>query len=658
MAFMKFSKSKPIYSVPNGIGDGSAYFDGSTSAKLICQDLPTGSNPTSISAWFYQTSGTDLRTICGYGENSSSQQKFVMTRYPYVLSHVWGYDYAFESKAIGYKKWYHVVIVYENAIEKCYVNGELIGQREHSFNTNTSNFEFRIGTHNDDRYFIGNIKDINVYNRALSADEVTQLYNKQEITSGRVLYVPLQYGKDDETMFTSKNFVYDYTLPTNSSGFDEFGYPIEYDIASEARITKVNVPTEDIILYMSLKKLQAGPEIVDSDVFTISYEGTQTTESYQTVDDVPCIYLPSSTSIGLTTRGKREVRQATLSYWGKTTSGQCCITSSNSGYGNGSPEIWLGFASDHAYFGNGDGTETLIWVGMPISEAWHHIAATWDMDTNIMHLYLDGELIGTREDSTWKSPNFNANDYFHFNLNNLYRASGHGTGNSYYANVKMYKRVLSDKEIQALAREDITKEAPEVQIDANIPRDGLLCYLPFSTDYKDKITGINLQAEGTITLADNCVSNVYGSYLHGSNNMFTLPNTFTLSAYAYLENNGCEANRTIVDFGSYSNSQGFGIWTDSSNILKYRVNQNFANICEFEYQKWFMVTMTYDGQKVVFYIDGVESGSLDLQTTVNHGNEVFFFKRPYAEDSIVGKISDVLLYNRVLTLEEIQSLVK
>lgn len=191
------------------IPDGTpAYFDGNTSAKLICQDLPIGTNPTSISVRFCQKSGDGLQTICGYGNNDTNAQKFIMTNFPYMYGHGWYSDAPYEQKEIVYNKWYHTVFVYENGIEKCYLDGELLGQRSFSFNTVTSGFEFRIGTQNDDRYFIGNIKDVNVYNRALSANEVTALYNKQEITDGRVLNVPLAKGMDNESIFSSKNFIY------------------------------------------------------------------------------------------------------------------------------------------------------------------------------------------------------------------------------------------------------------------------------------------------------------------------------------------------------------------------------------------------------------------------------------------------------------------
>jgi hypothetical protein len=255
--FYKFSKGKAIYSVPNGLGDGSAYFDGNSSNARIesgLNVLPSGSTSGSISVWFYQKSGTGLRGIVGYGVfGATSQDRFIMTNFPYIYSCGYNDDYTYNSKSIEYNKWYHVTMVYENGIEKCYLNGELIGQREFSFSTTVSKID--IGWHDNSRYFHGNIKDILFYNRALTQDEVTALYNKGTVADGLVLSIPLQYEKDDESIFSSKNFVYDYATLTTSSGFNAIGKPIRYRSASEAGIeySPIDIPKDGLVFYADYK---------------------------------------------------------------------------------------------------------------------------------------------------------------------------------------------------------------------------------------------------------------------------------------------------------------------------------------------------------------------------------------------------------------------
>jgi hypothetical protein len=464
MAFMKFSKGKKIYSVPNGLGDGSAYFSKTEGIIANVDNLPYGNSARTISCWVYPTQTNPFNSTMdffSYGYPSTNNRYGLGIAKDFTSFRVFGYSNTTTyNYSVELKKWYHIVFTFDtDYTEKCYVNGVLIGTQTHS-NINTLQGSATIGrTTGDDStsWFYGNIKNVQIYNRVLSAEEVTQLYNKQEITSGRVLYVPLLYGKDNDSIFSSKSFVYDYSILTTSSGFDEFGYPIRYDMASECGINYATIPTDSLILYMALNENRTSPEIVDSDVFTTNYEGNYNSGNYQVVDNVPCLYLASSTAIGLATKSNGNIRQATLSYWGKLTDvGSCFITNSlndnPSTWGSGSPEIWLGFTTSSVKFSNGNDQEEVIRTKKDVDKNWHHVAVTWDMDTNYMYLYFDGELVGERTDKKWLSPNFNVADY-RFYVNNLYRASGNGTGNSYYSSVRMYDRVLKVSEIKALARE-------------------------------------------------------------------------------------------------------------------------------------------------------------------------------------------------------------
>lgn len=244
MAFMKFSKGKKIYSVPNGIGDGSAYFSQTEGVIANVDNLPYGNSARTISAWIYISvhNTQDNDTFFSYGYDSANTRFGIGVNKDGGSINVWGrsntttYQYSFNLK-----QWYHAVITFaEDYTEQCYIDGVLIGTQTHA-NINTQKGGATVGrsanNSNINDWFYGNITDINVYNRVLSADEITTLYNKGTVADGLVLNVPLQYGKDDESLFSSKSFVYDYSIIETSSGFDEWGYPIRYDIASECGIS-------------------------------------------------------------------------------------------------------------------------------------------------------------------------------------------------------------------------------------------------------------------------------------------------------------------------------------------------------------------------------------------------------------------------------------
>jgi hypothetical protein len=247
--FYKFSKGKALLSVPNGIGDGSAYFDGSGVYAVLSaiDNLPYGSSPRTISILFYSKDYFNTPgTLFCYGKSTQNNLYGVgilMQSSNYCYVSTWGRSNTKDYKcSLSLGEWQHIVVTFDSDYqEKIYVNGQVVGSGTHS-NIDTIKDTSCIGAFPYDGYYgeeilQGNIKDLNVYNRALTQDEVTQLYNKGTVTDGLVLNVPLTYGKDDESLFSSKSFVYDYSILTTSSGFDDWGYPIRYDIASEAGIS-------------------------------------------------------------------------------------------------------------------------------------------------------------------------------------------------------------------------------------------------------------------------------------------------------------------------------------------------------------------------------------------------------------------------------------
>lgn len=243
--FYKFSKGEAIYSVPNGLGDGSAYFNKSIARMTTGLNvLPSGTSPSTISCWFrYKKIERDYDQIIAYGSQNNSSMRGLLIHDNMLYS--WGYlnDRTYENTNIEVNKWYHVVMMHENAKEKVYLNGQLVGERDFNFNTSSVN-EVCIGKHGDSYYFCGNITNIRIFNRALTEEEVTQLYNKRNITDGLALYIPLQYGKDD-SMFIEKTFVYDYSIVETSSGFNALGNPIRYRSASGVGVSYFTLPVKD-----------------------------------------------------------------------------------------------------------------------------------------------------------------------------------------------------------------------------------------------------------------------------------------------------------------------------------------------------------------------------------------------------------------------------
>jgi prepilin-type N-terminal cleavage/methylation domain-containing protein len=85
---------------------------------------------------------------------------------------------SFSSAAIKTGSWIHGVFTYDGVTLRAYVNGSLIGSAAKTLdNTNTIFTIGRWDSAHANYYFDGRIDDVRAYNRALSAVEVTALYN-------------------------------------------------------------------------------------------------------------------------------------------------------------------------------------------------------------------------------------------------------------------------------------------------------------------------------------------------------------------------------------------------------------------------------------------------------------------------------------------------
>lgn len=147
-----------------------------------------GQNNRSISLWFLQDdviSIQDQQVLCGYG-GSSEASMFAPTTYGGRI----GMDVltiARHYSEFNVGKWNHAIFIYENGNSisgvKIYLNGVLqtisyseFGNQNTILNT-TSGLKFRINGSILSQLFIGKIDDIGIWNRALTDQEIKNLYN-------------------------------------------------------------------------------------------------------------------------------------------------------------------------------------------------------------------------------------------------------------------------------------------------------------------------------------------------------------------------------------------------------------------------------------------------------------------------------------------------
>lgn len=152
-----------------------AYFDGSSGAAL--SSMPTeleGNAPRTFSVWV-------KRDIVGtqYLYNASSYYAYIFDNDNFVLINYgssWISLNASDSSAFAVGKWSHIVTTYDGTTFSGYVNGVLLNSQVVS-SINTPPGAVDIGHRADNRFFVtGNLSDFRVYDYALNATEISQLF--------------------------------------------------------------------------------------------------------------------------------------------------------------------------------------------------------------------------------------------------------------------------------------------------------------------------------------------------------------------------------------------------------------------------------------------------------------------------------------------------
>ena len=159
---------------------------------FVNSSVPAGVSSRTISLWFYVLSyPQDQQGYYFYSQgittiaNSGQSHNLVLIRnnsnptagpiyLAYNASHSTEIQANFQPVI---SNWYHLVGVYEQGLAKLFLNSNLLSQLSVPF-WNTANNNFVIGRRADpDDYCEGKIDDIGIWNRALTQQEITNLYN-------------------------------------------------------------------------------------------------------------------------------------------------------------------------------------------------------------------------------------------------------------------------------------------------------------------------------------------------------------------------------------------------------------------------------------------------------------------------------------------------
>jgi hypothetical protein len=162
--------------------NNAAYsFNGSNNyiSMPTMNNIPMGNSARTLSVWMNPSSLSNQWTLTaiGYGSPSTNNAFMVGLGNNIIAVQGWVSDY---SSPLIYTvgQWLHAVCTYDGTNIQIYVDGVLIGTGTNSlWNTNGTEFYFGARPSQGNSFFPGQLDDIGIWNRVLTQQEITALYN-------------------------------------------------------------------------------------------------------------------------------------------------------------------------------------------------------------------------------------------------------------------------------------------------------------------------------------------------------------------------------------------------------------------------------------------------------------------------------------------------
>ena len=208
-----------------------------------------------------------------------------------------------------------------------------------------------------------------------------------------------------------------------------------------------------------------------------------------------------------------------------------------------------------------------------------------------------------------------------------------------------------------------------------IPMDGLVAYYPFNGNSIDETgNGHNGTIIGDVTLCEDRKGNDNSAYRFSGEpfNYISVEDTvdlhlstFTLNAWVYTDADDYGYNAHLICKGRDVVEGSYSLKPQAVRAMNYYYGDNEAGVEEIpEVRVWHMITGTVQGDQAKFYIDGVLMDEQTLTYPFEYYNEEpltlgmhYYTEVPdFWTYPLLGVLDDVRIYNRVLTIEEIQLL--
>jgi len=576
-------------------------FDGTDDYVSIANDDEiSGLAEITVEAWINPKTSGVWRGIIG--SEGTGAYHFQIQTGNLLQFYVYGPgDDAFSTTSFSgsnLNKWFHVVGTYDGSTIKVYVNGVEEGSQGGLSGDIASSSDIRIGRASSvSRTFNGFMDDVKIYPYARTATQIKSDYASR----GSVKGTSASFGNEDPFASLSQGLVGYWKM-------DETATPSLDSSGNGKSGTWTNSPT--------LSTGKFGNSLTYNDNDSYVNLASHTPSSFSTEDFTISAWVKQSSSNQL-----KKVIFKGNPYCDGCTSGYVIYIHS------GVPRFVIDLSSETGdlYLAYNNGTT--------IDDGnWHLVVGQKTGD--IIKLFVDGNLIDTTTLPVGSSISSIGDNLTISGSSYAYDGSIDET--------RIYNRALSPREVRALYN-----YAP-----------GPLIHFPL-----DEGTGITTYdkaggSTGTLTNSPIWINGQYGKGLQFSN-----PDDNYVAFTPAINLNSANENLTVsiwfknASAGNYMTARsGGGVFiARSGNNISFRVNPGVSTSCvgtsnPSADDKWHYATLTWDGDTVSGYIDGIlectdntGSGSLNLGTTLWHIGH-----RP-ALTGVTGKLDDFRLYNYLRT---------
>ncbi|MEX0931437.1 MAG: LamG domain-containing protein, partial [Candidatus Paceibacterota bacterium] len=304
---------------------------------------------------------------------------------------------AVSSTAVTTGRWYHVVGTFDGQTMKIYIDGVLEDTQEHAYDLTLSTQALRFGSTQQsyDGFLSGDLDETRIYNRALSASEISALYTSGQATLARTP-VLVADGLVGHWTFDGPDVNWSANTVTDKSGTGNTG----------------------TLLNMSTTTSPVEGRIGQA----LEFDG---------VDDYASV--PNSTSLNMST-----TNAFTISLWVKMLEFPGSFKPLY--YKNDAPGLWIDGTGGILLRPGGDVSQFIKYSsGVNKINTWYHLTATYDGTTEI--IYVNGSLSGQQTAVGTAGSN-----------SDILRIGGNVGG--YFSkimdDVRIYNRALSREEIQTI----------------------------------------------------------------------------------------------------------------------------------------------------------------------------------------------------------------